>query len=146
MPLIERSWMYCDKMEEMKAEVEPLPLVPAIWMRLRRLTSSGCTQGVSEFPLIGCRRCAHLISYSLAPINHLRDSLYVHTPSGLSYRIHNCEIRLQRIEGGHCVLLIISVWRENEESCTYRVTSRHGGPRCGEMPQALEIAESLRKP
>ena len=37
---------YWERMEDMKAEVEPLPLVPAMWMALRRLKSEGWRAGV----------------------------------------------------------------------------------------------------
>lgn len=33
--------MYCVRMEEMNADVEPLPFVPAMCMRFRRLKSDG---------------------------------------------------------------------------------------------------------
>lgn len=33
---------YCVRMEEMKDEVEPLPLVPAMWTGFKRSKSEGC--------------------------------------------------------------------------------------------------------
>lgn len=34
--------VYCERIDEMKALVEPLPLVPAMWTGLSRSKSAGC--------------------------------------------------------------------------------------------------------
>lgn len=47
---------------------------------------------------------AHLISYLLAPLYHLRYGPEVHIRACLSDRIDNCEIRLKRIKSRDGIL------------------------------------------
>jgi hypothetical protein len=99
-------------MVEIKAEVDPFPFVPAIWMRLRRFKSDGCERQRQRFSHLHIskqvpRQGNHLISNPPAPFNHLRNSLLVHRPPGLPNRIHNRKIRLQRVKRRDGILVKI---------------------------------------
>ena len=88
---------YCASIDEMKALVEPLPLVPAMCIGFRRSNS----EGFSYCQLCACLsalRAAHLIPNFMAPFNHLRNGLLVHATARLPYRIDNGEIGLQRVQ------------------------------------------------
>ncbi len=108
------SPMYCERIEDIKADVEPFPFVPAMCRRFKRLKSSGYTFNVSKVIALTCNRCANLIPDPLSPIDHLSYSLLVHTPPGLAYAIHHCKVGLQRVEGGHGILVIVNNCAEKQ--------------------------------
>jgi len=96
---------YWVKIEDINALVEPLPLVPAMWMAFRSLRSDGCvvSQRVT-FRVIAARRGSHLVSYPAAPFNHFRYGIFVHAPPGFADGVDGGKIALQCIEGPDSVL------------------------------------------
>ena len=95
-------------MEEMKALVEPLPLVPEMCMRFSRSKSDGYLSsqpGMSTEDLVGGNSgCSHLISNPFAPLNHLGYSIFILVPARLSDGIYDRKIALQCIEGRNSIL------------------------------------------
>jgi hypothetical protein len=95
------------RMEDMKADVEPFPFVPAMCIALRALKLDGCRQ-CSQFEKreiqIPERARSYLIANLLAPFYHFRNSLLVHFPSRLSNSIDDGEVRLQCVERRNSVL------------------------------------------
>lgn len=93
----------------MKAEVEPLPLVPAMWMAFRRLKSEGWDRKGGQLGVWG-EGCAeeggggeeqggaHLVPYSAAPFDHFWDGLLVHAASGLADGIDDGGVGLEGVE------------------------------------------------
>ena len=71
------------RIEDMKADVEPFPFVPAMCIVLRELKWDGCPQR-SQFEnrnQITKRVRSYLIANLFAPFYHFRNSLFVHFPS-----------------------------------------------------------------
>ena len=94
----------------MKAEVEPLPFVPAMCMRFKRLKSSGYIQAHTSAESSTHRRYrwTYPISDPLSPLDHLSYRLLVQTPPRLAYCVHHRKVGLQRVEGGNSILLLVS--------------------------------------
>ena len=112
-------------MAEMKEEVEPLPLVPAMWIGFSWSKSDGYTC-ISVLHLFGPQwPDAHLISYSSNPLSHLRECLLVPSRSELLDGLDNGEVALKRVErcdGGFVVSRTIvradHPLLERQPSCT----------------------------
>lgn len=100
--------MYCVRIDDMKADVDPFPFVPAIWIALRSLNADGC--GKDQYlVLIGGLdpdASTHLITNLLTPFYHLRDRLFVHLPPRFPDRVDYLEVRLEGIERRDSILNI----------------------------------------
>ena len=115
----------------MKALVEPFPLVPAMCIGFKRSNSEGYI--VSQRSIRANRAgtgAAHLISNLATPLNHFRDSLFVHSLSRFPNCIYNGKIGLQRVERLHGGLRTVSAFVQSARSkriayCV--VTFRHDG-------------------
>jgi len=88
------------RQEEINAEVEPFPLVPAIWIALRLSKSEG--YGMLDLSPAMFKPHSSLVAYLIAnlftPFDHLWYSLPIHHSSRLSDCVHDCEIRLKAVE------------------------------------------------
>ena len=71
------------RIEDMKADVEPFPFVPAMCIVLRELNWDGCSQRsqIENRNSENRRARSYLIANLFAPFYHFRDSLFVHFPS-----------------------------------------------------------------
>ncbi len=84
-------------MDEMKEEVEPLPLVPAICIRFSLSKAEGWYVTVSYITLLrpSTYRPAHLIIYPPYPTPHLRQRALVPSWSLLPDRLYRGEVALK---------------------------------------------------
>lgn len=89
----------------MKEAAEPLPLVPAIWMGLRRSKSEGCCKAIRHtLPTDGRADeapSAHLIAYAAHPRAHVGKSSLVGVRTHITKRLHDGEVALQAVERCH---------------------------------------------
>ena len=104
---------YWPRIEEMKALVEPLPLVPAMCIAFSRSKSDGCHSSqlgcVCRSLLRRSSEGSHLISNAAAPFYHLGYRVLVRAHTGFSELIDNGKVRLQRIQGSDGVLFCWSM-------------------------------------
>jgi hypothetical protein len=84
-PDSERSPIYWERMEDMKADVEPFPFVPAMCMRFNRLNSSGFNKG----QLI-------VLIHSLSSVPDIRSSESTQSFQGSPVDSYPCQICVSR--------------------------------------------------
>lgn len=90
--------MYWASIVEMKALVEPFPLVPAMCIRFRRSKSLGYHAAQPSSTQTECSKSSHLIANPANPLLHLRDSQKIHVLPVFSYSLDDGEVALQAVE------------------------------------------------
>lgn len=85
----------------MKVDVEPFPLVPAIWTGFSWSKSDGLGKLSAYVQRRGGTDNAHLIAYPVHPFYHLWNRTLVPTRAGLSNGFDGGEVALKGIESRH---------------------------------------------